>query len=191
MTPGDSDAPGSAPRALAKTNPTKGKVTRDLDQARAILASPPDVLARIFEIVDALARHRKIDPELRVDILRVAEHVAPGLVEQLECELDIATPAAVLEAHQAELIEDKPTLGAFPSPDKMSAPSVEQWFVEDPKRLRGLVLESYRFGGDEKLIVEAAVGFAYRLGIDLRLATDVVRHALIDARARHDEAVAR
>jgi hypothetical protein len=33
--------------------------------------------------------------------------------------------------------------------------------------------------------------FAYKLGIDLALAKDIVTHALIDARAHHDEAVAR
>lgn len=101
-------APESAPYQTGLGSSDQGQNTSDLDQARALLASPPDVLARIFEIVDALARHRKIDPELRVDILRVAEHVAPGLVEQLEEELDIATPGVVLEAHWHELIEDRP-----------------------------------------------------------------------------------
>ncbi len=182
-------APESAPYQTGLGSSDQGQNTSDLDQARALLASPPDVLARIFEIVDALARHRKIDPELRVDILRVAEHVAPGLVEQLEEELDIATPGVVLEAHWHELIEDRPALAAFPRADNITAPSIEDWFREDPRRLRGLVFEAYRFSTDEKLIVAGVLELAFRIGIDRQLAVDITTHALIDA--RHHEAVAR
>ncbi len=166
-------------------------MTVDVDQARALLAGPPDVLANLWLKVDSLWRHRQIDPELRRDILRVAAKVAPELVAKLERELDEAVPAAVLEAHFNELIEDRPTLGAFPSASNITAPSIEAWFVEDPRRLRGLVLEAYRFTSDERAIVQSVLGFAYKLGIDLAMAKDIVTHALIDARARHDEAVAR
>jgi hypothetical protein len=179
---------GGSPILPART--TKAQDTSDLDQARALLDSPPDVLARLWQKVDALAKHRAIDPELRRDILRVANRIAPELAEEIEGELDIATPAAVLEAHP-ELIVDRPALGAFPSADNITAPSIEDWFREDPRRLRAYVLEAYRFGSDEKIVVQSVLEFAYKLGIDLALAKDIVTHALIDARARHDEAVAR
>ncbi|MGD0944279.1 MAG: hypothetical protein ABR972_08405 [Acidimicrobiales bacterium] len=153
----------------------------DLDQARALLDADPDVLCRLWQKVDALAKHRKLDPELRGNILRVAEKVEPTLVEQLKIELDEATPAAVLEAHP-ELIEDRPALGAFPRRDSIEAPTVDEWIREDSRRLRGVVFEACRFCKDDRRVAEGALGLAETLGLDLHLAADIVGYALRDAR---------
>ncbi len=210
MTPTRSDAPGPTPEALAKTVPTEANDTSaadyvaslfddairrnehtDIDQARAILDSDPDILERLWQKVDDLAKHRRIDPELRADILRVAEQIDPALAEQLERELDLAAPAVVLAAHEDELVPNRPTVGAFPPADNITAPSIEDWFREDPTRLRGLVLEASRFTTDEKLVVEGVLELAFRIGIDRQLAVDVTTHALIDSRTRRSEAVAK
>jgi hypothetical protein len=161
----------------------------DVDQARALLDAEPDVLAKLWQQVDALWRHRAIDPELRVAILRVAQHVDPALVSQIERELDEATPAAVLEAHQDELIEDRSTLGAFPRRDAIEVPTVSEWIAEDPRRLRGVVFEACRFTSDDRRVAEGVLSLAGTLGIDLHLAADIVGYALRDA--RHPEAVAK
>jgi hypothetical protein len=153
----------------------------DLDQARTILDAPLEVLEKLWQKVDALAKHRKIDPELRAAILRVAGHVDPALVPQLSAELDEFVPAVVLAAHAEELIEDRP-LSGFPAPGRVTAPSIEAWLIEDPRRLRGLVLEACRFSKDDRLVVTGVIQLAESLGIDLRLAGDIVTAALIDAR---------
>jgi hypothetical protein len=189
--PEDSETLGPTPRAFAKTDPTKGKITSDGRAQTLLDGDHVDAIEKLWQEVTDLWRHRRVDVELRTDILRVAAKVSPELVDQLERELDVATPAAVLEAHP-ELIEDRPALGAFPSAEHLDgAPSVEDWYVADPRRLRAYVLEAYRFGSDEKVVVQSVLEFAYKLGIDLALAKDIVTHALIDARAHHDEAVAR
>jgi hypothetical protein len=154
----------------------------DLDQARAVLDGPPGPLEALWQKVNELAEHRKVQPQLRCDILRVAEKVDPDLVAPIKKELDEAVPSAVLEAHQDELIPDKPTLGAFPTPDRLTAPSIEAWLLEDPRRLRGVLLESCRFSKDDRLVVQAVLQLAENVGIDLKLARDVVSHALMDAR---------
>ncbi len=155
----------------------------DLTRARTLLDGQHlDAIETLWRQVDALWRHRRIDPELRADILRVATRIAPELVEQIEVELDIATPAVVLEAHFNELIEDRPTLGAFPTQNTLEAPSVEEWLKADPTRLRGVVLEMCRFTRNDRQVVTAVITLAERLGIALELAKDVVTHALIDAR---------
>jgi hypothetical protein len=161
---------------------TSDESTADLDQARVLLAAPPDVLARLFEMTEALARHRRIDPELRRRLLHVAEKFDPALVEQLALELDAATPAAVLEAHAHELIPDLPALGAFPRRDTLEAPTVGEWLKENPRRLRGVVLESCRFCQDDRRVVEGALQLAKDVGIELRLAGDIIGPALRDAR---------
>jgi hypothetical protein len=163
--------------------------TPDLDQARAVLAGPPEILARLWETVDELWRHRQIDPELRRDILRVAAKVGPDLVAQLEDELDEVVPAAVLEAHAHELIPNRAALGAFPRRDSIEAPTASEWLTEDPLRLRNVTLEIARFSKDDRLVAESVLGLAELLGIDPDLAVDVVTHGLIDA--RHPAAVAR
>jgi hypothetical protein len=164
-------------------------MTGDIDQARALLEGAPDVLAKLWLKVDELWRHRRIDPELRRDILRVAAKIAPALVGQLEDELDEAVPAAVLEAHWRELIPDRPTLGAIPGPGRLTAPSIEDWLREDPRRLRGVVLEAARFCADDRRVVEGALSLAFELEINLSLAGDIVGQALIDA--RHERTVAK
>jgi hypothetical protein len=160
----------------------------NLDQARAVLDADPDVLARLWEKVDALAKHRKIDPELRADILRVAGRIDPDLVGQLKRELDEAVPAAVLEAHAHELIEARLTLGAFPSSTKLEGANLEDWLRRDPRRLRGVVFEVAQFCADDRRVVESVLQLAESLEIDLQLAVDVVGYALRDA--RHPQAIA-
>ncbi len=154
----------------------------DLDQARAVLDGPPGPLEALWAKIDALAKHRKIQPELRRDILRVAEKVDPALAERLEDELDEAVPAAVLEAHAHELIEDRPSLGAFPRRDTLEAPTVAEWLREDPRRLRGVVFEMARFCRDNRRVAEGALSLAEALGIDGHLAADITGYALRDAR---------
>ncbi|MFZ2055928.1 MAG: hypothetical protein WAV54_00775 [Acidimicrobiales bacterium] len=154
----------------------------DIDQARAVLDAPIEVLERLWAKVDALAKHRKIDPELRADILRVAGRIDPDLVGQLKRELDEAVPAAVLEAHAHELIEDRATLGAFPRRDTLDAPTVEEWLREDPRRLRGVVFEMARFCGNDRRVAEGVLSLAETLGIDGHLAADITGYALRDAR---------
>src|ERR1035438_4373252 len=61
----------------------------DLDQARTILDAPPGVLEALWSRVNELAKHRRIDPQLRSDLLRVAEQIDPDLVPRLKLELDI------------------------------------------------------------------------------------------------------
>jgi hypothetical protein len=167
---------------------TAPRTATDLDQDRALLAAPADVLARLFEMTEALAKHRRIDPQLRRDIVRVAEKVAPALVEQLERELDEATPAAVLEAHEHELIEDRPALGAFPRRDTLAAPLLAEWLTEDPTRLRGVVYEVGRFCKDDRRVVETVLALAEQLGIDGHLAANIIGCALRDTRHPHQAA---
>ena len=154
----------------------------DVDQARAVLDAPPEVLERLWQTVSALAAHRKVDSGLRRDLLRVAAKVDPDLVPQLKRELDEFAPALVLEAHASELIPDRLTLGAFPTADKLAAPSIEAWLRAAPPRLRGVLGEASRFCNDDTLVVEGVLQLAKDAGIDLKLAGDVVRHALMDAR---------
>jgi hypothetical protein len=161
----------------------------DIKAARAMLDSDPAVLEKLWQRVDDLWRHRAIDPELRASILRVAEQIDPALAEQLKHELDEFVPAVVLAAHEDELVPNTVALGAFPSPDRLAAPSIEDWLREDPRRLRGVVLEAARFCADDRLVVEGALSLAFKLEIDLSLAGDVVGHALIDA--RHERTVAK
>ena len=153
-----------------------------------MLDGPPGALEALWAKVEELARHRKIQPELRRDILRVVEQVAPDLVPQLKRELDEAVPAAVLEAHAHELIEDRATLGAFPRRDTIEALTAGEWLKEDPRRLRGVLFEACRFSKDDRAVVEGVLQLAENVGIDLRLAGDIVGAALRDA--RHPQAVA-
>jgi hypothetical protein len=139
-------------------------------------------------LLDAEWQQRRIDPELRAAILRVAAKVAPDSIAQIEHELDEAIPAVVLEARQAELVENRPTLGAFPRRDTLSAPTADEWLREDPLRLRGVVFEACRFSDNDRQVAEGAVKLADSLGIDLRLAGDIIGAALRDA--RHPQAVA-
>jgi hypothetical protein len=152
----------------------------DLDQARALLDGPPEGVEKLWSKVNDLAQHRRIDPELRRDLLRVAERVAPGLVGQITLELDYAVPAAVLEAHQDELIENRRSLGAFPRRESLEAPTPEEWIVADPRRLRALTFEIARFTTDDQRIAEPVLTLAEALGIDQRLAIDVTAAALRD-----------
>jgi hypothetical protein len=161
----------------------------DIEQARALLDAGPDVLAQLWLKVDALAKHRKVDPELRGAILNMAAKIDPSLVAQTERELDEAVPAAVLEAHQAELVEDRPALGAFPRRDTLNTPTADEWLREDPRRLRGVALEAGRFCCDNRSVAQGVLQLAENLGIDLQLAGDIVAQALIDS--RHHSAVAK
>jgi hypothetical protein len=166
------------------------KARSDLALAQQLLAADPDVFTRVWERVDALARHRKVDPELRAAILRVAEKVAPDLVGQLKEELDLVVPAAVLEAHAHELIPDVPAVGAFLSaatPEAAVGPG--EWVAGDPERLRGIVFEVCRFCKNNQQVAESVLELAQSLGIDLELAAGIVGHALLDA--RHPQAVAK
>ena len=183
MTSGREAAPDLASGTTADTLVSTTGEKDSTSQARALLDDPdPNAIARLWEQVEDIWRHRRIDPELRADILRVAAKIDPALVEQLEREMDKAVPSAVLSAHQAELIPDQEALGAFPRSDKLTAPSIDTWLVEDPLRLRGVVLEACRFCRDDRLVVTAVMQLAERLCIDLELAKGVVCHALIDAR---------
>jgi hypothetical protein len=165
-------------------------VSRDVvEQARALLDADPAVLARLWEKVDALAQHRKVDAELRAAILRVAAKVAPDSIAQIEHELDEAIPAVVLEAHKAELIPNRPALGAFPTKDRLAGCSIEDWLRADPLRLRGVALEAGRFCCDNRSVAQGVLQLAENLGIDLQLAGDIVAQALIDS--RHHSAVAK
>ena len=173
----------AAPGAGAEPGSDEIKAHDDLALARALLApGEHDLMQRVWERVNVLAEHRKIDPELRRRILRVAEKVAPTLVEQLKLELDTATPRVVLEAHASELIPDRPALGAFPAADKLTAPSIDAWIIEDPTRLRGVVVEVARFCKDDRRVVESVLVLADQLGIDQRLAGSIIGPALRDVR---------
>lgn len=175
-------APQGAPQTVSTTNK---EFTGDLDDARSLLAAAPDVLARLFEKVEALHRRRRIDPNLRRDILRVAATAAPALVEQLKLELDEATPPAVLEAHEHELIPERPALGAFRRRDTLDAPLISEWLTEDPTRLRGVVYEVGRFCKDDRRVVETVLALAEQLGIDGHLAANIIGCALRDTRHPH------
>jgi hypothetical protein len=140
-----------------------------LDAARALLAAPSAIEA-LWARVNDLNEHRKLDPELRKALLRLAEKIS-------------------LAGHFTELVEDKPAMGAFPRRDSMEAPTVEEWLREDPRRLRGVTLEIARFSSDDRVVAEAVLSLAEAVGIDQRLAIDVTAHALRDA--RQHRAVAR
>jgi hypothetical protein len=73
-------------------------------------------------------------------------------------------------------------MGGFPTAGKLAAPSIEAWLREDPSRLRGVLGEASRFCKDDRRVVEGVLQLAKDAGIDLKLAGDVVRHALMDAR---------
>ena len=179
----------SGPKAAPQVTPTDSQVTTD--QARAILDRGPSAVERLWQEVVGIWQTRNVDPKLRAAVIHLAQEVDPALAEQIKHELDEAVPAAVLEAHWRELIPDKPALGAFPRQVTTEAPTLDEWLRVDPRRLRGIVLEACRFSRDERRVVEGVLELAHRLGIDLALASDIVTHALIDARARDNQAVAR
>jgi hypothetical protein len=123
--------------------------------------------------------------------LRAAAKFGPELVGQIEHELDFAVPSVVLGAHEHELVLNTVALGAFPSPLNMSAPSIEDWLREDPTRLRGVTFEVAQFSKDDRVVATSVLTLAKALEIDLKLAGDVVAHALIDIHAaRNNAAVA-
>ena len=97
----------------------------------------------------------------------------------------------MLEAHEDELIPDRPTLGAFPSASNITAPSIEGWLREDPTRLRGVTFEVARFTKDDRAVATAVLTLANTLEIDLKLASDITAHTIIDIHAaRNNAAVA-
>jgi hypothetical protein len=79
-------------------------------------------------------------------------------------------------------------LGAFPRRDTIEALTAGEWLKEDPRRLRGVLFEACRFSKDDRAVVEGVLQLAENVGIDLRLAGDIVGAALRDA--RHPQAVA-
>jgi|GEM_PF-2373485 hypothetical protein len=172
-----------APGDRALPADAEATAPNDLALVRAVLAAPPEVAARLFEKCEALWRHRRLDPELRGDLVRVAERIDPALAKQITAELDVATPATVLEAHASDLIKDElPALGGFPRRDIPEVSGPGEWIASDPRRLWGIVFEIARFTSDDRLIAESALGLAQTLGIDGHVAADIIGYALRDAR---------
>ena len=94
MTATREAAPDLASGTTANTLVTTTDENDSTDQARALLDDPdPNAVARLWEQLEDIWKHRKIDPQLRADILRVAGRIAPALVEQLEREMDKVVPA--------------------------------------------------------------------------------------------------
>jgi hypothetical protein len=157
--------------------------------AARLLELPADDLCAVVDRAEAIRAHRSIDPDLRSDVLRAVDRaVAAGRLPAaranlVRAELDHSTPAAVLEAHADELIEDRPTLGAFPrAREGVEAPNLDEWLRSDPRRLGNVVREAIRFGGDLKSAVAAILAEADRLGIDPDVADEIVTSALRDSR---------
>lgn len=127
----------------------------------------------VQRLVDRLRRRydlEHIDAPLREALRRTIDHalrlkrLSEAQAAEIRAALDEVPPAAVLASYDRELIEDRPALGAFPRSDFMPAPDVDQWFHDDPRRLKGVLHEAACFG-DVGRAVEAAVDLAERLGI--------------------------
>ncbi len=68
---------------------------------------------------------------------------------------------------------------AFPRPAVgTEAPNLDEWLIEDPRRLANVVREAVRFGGDLKWVVAAILAEADRLGIPEAVADEIVGTAL-------------
>ena len=120
--------------------------------AARLLELPADALLRVVGRAEQLREHRAVDGGLRADVLRALDRaVAAGRISaagaaSVRDELDEATPSAVLEAHAAELIEDRP-LGAFPrAREGVEPPDLDAWLASDPRRLGRIVAEAARSG---------------------------------------------
>jgi len=75
------------------------------------LDNPDDVL-RAWAEAARILEHRKIDPELREAIIRVAIGLDEQTCDEILAELDRAVPAVVLEANFAALVPNRPAIGA-------------------------------------------------------------------------------
>ncbi|MCU1490716.1 MAG: hypothetical protein JWM85_2121 [Acidimicrobiaceae bacterium] len=80
-------------------------VTIDLDQ--------PDDVLRLWAEARRVSEHRKVEPALRIDLVRLAIAADPAVSDEVLAALDRVTPAAVLEAYFAELVPDRSTIGAY------------------------------------------------------------------------------
>lgn len=167
-------------------------MTRPIDDdelAARLLELEPGRLCQVVDKAGRIREHRAIQPELRADVLRAVDRsVEAGRIgaagaDLIRAELDHATPAAVLEAHSAELIPDRPLGGAFPRQRPGVEPvDLDVWLRADPQRLGGLVREARRFSADLTAIATAILELADALGIDEATADAVVGSALKDDR---------
>lgn len=162
---GDSTAPGAI----------------DLDSLNA------DQVLELWSRVEKAKATRDADPELRTAILkRCGQLNDRDLGATIRKELDEASPAVVLEAHFAELVPNRPALGAFrgawPRRARLDTPSADEWLKEDPRRLAGVVVEMRRFSSDLPKIVQSVLDLADSLSIEADLADRIVTGALRDAR---------
>jgi hypothetical protein len=73
----------------------------------------PGAVELLWMEVARLHAVRRIDPELRDAIVRRCEALAPSTAAPILEALDRVHPEAVLEAHFATLVPDRPTIGAI------------------------------------------------------------------------------
>ncbi len=129
---------------------------------------------------------RTADPELRHNIEKAITVALDrgAITEEQATEIDLmlesCVPGAVLEAWWKELIPnlDRATIGAFPRRECEPAPNLDQWFRDDPTRLRGVMHEASRFTNDLKRIAAVALDIADKLGIPEDVADQIVADEL-------------
>ncbi|MFZ0059395.1 MAG: hypothetical protein WAL35_05050 [Acidimicrobiales bacterium] len=166
-------------------------------------AEPDELAARLLELsaddllnvvgrAEEIWRHRAVDPALRAAVLQAIERaVGAGRLPAaranlVRAELDHSTPAAVLEAHADALIEDRPTIGAFPRVrEGVEPPNLDDWLREDPRRLGRIVDEAARFRFDLKAVAAEVLALADTLGVDEALADQIVADALRSVAGRN------
>jgi hypothetical protein len=170
----------------------------------------PSDLQRVVEEHEAYVALRRTDPELRKSLLKLASRMPTEEGDEIRQALEVSPPAAVLASFFDQLYavslamapqrEPAPQVVApvsEPAPQKSVEETltafvrgpIEAWLIEDPRRLRGVVLEACRFSKNDRRVVEGVLTLANSLGIELRLAGDIVASALRDAR-RHPQKVA-
>ena len=147
------------------------------------LDNPADV-DRLWELVQRRHEVQTIDPRLRADVLRAVDQalergaICDERAAAIKLELEEAHPAIVLAAHSHDLLENRPSIGAFPRRTSNESPTATEWVLEDPQRLGNVVHEMARFSSDLQVIVVHVLELAEAAGIDEEVADEVVRATL-------------
>jgi len=143
----------------------------------------PDEVLRLWEYVRRQRALQNVDPELREALLGRCALIAPELAATICAELEVAAPAAVLEAHWQEMIPNVAAIGAFraarQSPKGQSLRgATAAWIREDPARLAQIVRRTAAATDNIRIVAEVAFEAAEEAGISSRDAKPVIVEAL-------------
>jgi hypothetical protein len=169
MHDGPSALPAFAPRVV------RGRIEINLDNA--------DDVARAWSEVERVLAVRATDPELRValasatDRALAAERIDEATADRIRDEMDEMSPAAVLEAHASELIEDR-ALGEVSSPPTrpviLVADELRARLRQDPGNLRHVVAFARGITTDTRRLVELSLAVSDAAGIDRDVAEKII-----------------